>query len=204
MKSSKQIVAIVGTVDPEDRDIPFIPLEELISGRAINYIRRILDLEDTTYKPNNNYISIQPYVDIFSENLIVVVDNFKGKDDVLYRLGDLLIKNKYVDERFLLDVYRREIMCPTLFANKIALPHGAPENVIKPAIALAILEHPIEWFPEKMVELVFMIALKKDSAEIAKCLYKILKDSNFIDKIKGSRDPKMVKEIFLEHILNIG
>jgi len=68
MKSSKQIVAIVGTVDPEDRDIPFIPLEELISGRAINYIRRILDLEDTTYKPNNNYIAIQPYVDIFSNH----------------------------------------------------------------------------------------------------------------------------------------
>ncbi|TYP56765.1 sigma 54-interacting transcriptional regulator [Thermosediminibacter litoriperuensis] len=203
IKSVRKVAAIVGTINPDDKDIPFIPLEELISGRAIDKIRRILGLRGFSDALRNESFGVLPFADIFHEDLIIITDGFNVKNDVLDGLGNLLVTCGYVNEKFLLDVYRREVMGPTFMKNKVAIPHGTPENVIKPAVAIAILKHPIEWSPEKEAEIVLMIALKENSVEILRGLYKIIEDAEFIAKVKTLKDPTIVKEVFLEYMLGI-
>ncbi|ADL08199.1 sigma 54-interacting transcriptional regulator [Thermosediminibacter oceani] len=202
IKMEKKVAAIVGTVNPEDEDIPFISLEELVSGEAFNTIRQIMGVTEKVKTFDNKLSGILPFTDLFHEDLIVINGDFQMKNDVLDQLGNLLIKNNFVNERYLLDVYRRELMGPTLLKNKVAIPHGTPENVLKSAIALAILKNPIKWTHEDEAEIVVMLALKENSVEIFRRLYKVLQDVNFIDKVKSLKDVGIVKKVLLEYILS--
>jgi mannitol/fructose-specific phosphotransferase system IIA component (Ntr-type) len=100
-----------------------------------------------------------------------------------------------VDDRFLLSVYKRETMGATILNDGIAIPHGYPEHVIKPAIAIAKLKEPIYWEKDLMADLVFMIALKEESKEYFMYLYHVLTDQNSINKLKESLNADEVREI---------
>jgi mannitol/fructose-specific phosphotransferase system IIA component (Ntr-type) len=121
---------------------------------------------------------------------------------VLDGLAELLIKGGFAKEKFLLDVYKREIMEPTLLKEKFAIPHGNPQNVIKPAIAIAILNNSIIWSEENEVENVFMMALKEDSTDILNNFYKLIKTPNLSEKLKKSRNPQEVKSIISEILIS--
>ncbi|KXG74651.1 Transcriptional regulatory protein DagR [Fervidicola ferrireducens] len=203
IKEAKKLAAIVGTIDPKFEDILFIPLYELLSGRGVIRLRSALGLKDELDLLNEEVSKVLPQAGILGENILIINDEFKSKDEVLDALGNLLIKEKYVNERFLLDVYKREVIGLTLFKNKVAIPHGTPQNVIKPALAMAILKHPIEWVPEKEAEIVLMLALKEDSADFLRSLYKIVEHPTFVANIKSLGDPAMIKEMFLEYMLNV-
>jgi transcriptional regulator with AAA-type ATPase domain/transcriptional regulatory protein LevR len=201
IKNVKKVAAIVGTINPEDEEIPFISIEELINGSALNKLRQIIGLTKNNKALDKNISEILYFADLFNEDLIMVNHDFQFKNDVLDHLGELLINKNYVNERYLLDVYRREIIGPTLLKNKIAIPHGIPENVIRPAVALAILPKPVKWVQEEEVEIVMMLALKEDSVEFFRRLYKLLQDDQFIKKIKYLKEPSLIKKAFLEWIL---
>jgi transcriptional regulatory protein LevR len=203
IKKVKKVAAIVGTVNPEDEEIPFISIEELINGSAFNKIRQIIGLTKNFKVFDKNISEILSFADLISEDLIVINRDFQMKSDVLDHLGGLLINKNFVNERYLLDVYRREIIGPTLLKNKIAIPHGMPENVLKPAIALAILPKPVKWAQEEEAEIVMMLALKEDSVEVFMRLYKLLQDEQFINKVKSLKDPGLIKKIFLEWLLGV-
>ena len=72
-----------------------------------------------------------------------------------------------------MDVYKRESLRPTTAKGGIAIPHGMPNNVLKPGFAIAKLKKPVEWEKNMTVDLVFMIAYKTDSKDFFKILYNI-------------------------------
>ncbi|MGB4131484.1 MAG: PTS sugar transporter subunit IIA, partial [Tepidanaerobacteraceae bacterium] len=111
-----------------------------------------------------------------------------------------LIDNGFVKEQFLLDIYKREAMGPAVI-NKIAIPHGRPENVIKPAIGIAIFKEPIPWWNEIVVDCVFMLALKEDSKDIIRQLYALIKNTEFINKLKCCSNEAEVRSSILEYFL---
>jgi transcriptional regulator with AAA-type ATPase domain/transcriptional regulatory protein LevR len=176
IKEKRNVAIIVGTIDPKDDSIPFIPLEEIVSGSAVEKLQYILNLESSV-KISKDKESLKPLLsEVIYDDLIIINPDYNSKSEVLDGLANLLIDGGFVNESFLFDVYKREAIGPT-FTNKIvAIPHGSPENVIKPAVAVCILKDPVVWWAEKEVEIVFLIALKKDSKEILTSLYKIMKD----------------------------
>lgn len=208
IKMVSKVVAVIGTVNPvENNDIPFISIEELISGKAVNKLRMILGLKNNTNSSKSEDSTKEiylPLADIVDEKLIVI-DKFEDKSEVLDRLNDLLLINNYVNEKFLLDVYKREIIGPTLLENKVAIPHGMPENVLKPAIAMAILDKPVEWLPGKYVEIVFLLALKENLRDSFNELYLILRDSELIKAMINLKymGPNYIKGVFIEHLMRI-
>lgn len=198
LKLEYEVVAIVGSINPYDNSVPFIPLEEIVNGSAARKIQNIIDdglpLENMT-----NKLEIRsPLADVIHEELIMVAPDYNSKNEVLDNLADLLVKGGYVKGGFLLDVYKREIMGPTLIEGKYAIPHGNPENVIKPAIAIAVLKEPIEWWDKNVVDLVFMLAATEESKEMVLELYDLFKKSEFTLKLKNSRTPADTKNIILE------
>lgn len=201
IKKVKKVAAIVGTVNPEDEDIPFISIEEILNGLAFNKMRQIMGLTKGAGAFENAFSEDFSFADLFNEDLIVVDRDFHFKNDVIDYLGELLINKNYVNEKFLLDVYKREVFSPTILRNKIAIPHGMPENVIKSAIALAILPRPVKWDREQEAEIVLMLALKEDSIKVFKRLYALLQDKQLVGKVKSLKDPNLIKKVFLEWFL---
>jgi transcriptional regulator with AAA-type ATPase domain/transcriptional regulatory protein LevR len=200
IKKEREVAAIVGTIDPKDSRVPFIALEEVLDTSAINKIGKILDLNPLDKGKFN--VDIVPITKVLHEDLMVIKPDFKNKSDVIDGLVNLLIEKGFVNEKFLLDVYKREVMGSTLLENSVAIPHGSPENVKKPSIAIAVLKNPVEWSTGKNASFVFMLALKQDSKDIFRELYTLIKNRDFLEKLTMINSPENIKQAFLEKVLS--
>ena len=113
------------------------------------------------------------------------VDN-EHRYEVVELLGNALIQKGYVKENFTHNALLRERKSATSIGGGIAIPHADPNLIHKSAIAVAILENPIEWGNE-FVSVVFMLA-------IANVDHKITRE--VIGQIAGiSEDPLLGKEL---------
>lgn len=202
IKTERKIVAIVGTVNPKESDIPFIPVEELINGTAVNKLLNIFKLNAHMKIESVEKSVVMPLAEVLSDELILIKPNYVTKNEIIDNLAEMMHKRGYVTDKFLLDVYKREVMGPTLINNHIAIPHGNSENVLKPAIAIALLKEPVAWSEDKEADIVFMLALKDDSKEILDGLFNVVNDDDLINKLRSFEKSDEVKKALLEYTLS--
>lgn len=199
IQEKKEVVALVGTIEPENLNIPFIPLEEIINRVATDKLMRILFSEQAPFVPlvKKPKSSLK---NVIYQDLIIADCDYATKDEVLEGLAKLLINKGFVKEKFLLDVYKREIATPTLMENGVSIPHGTSTNVIKQAIAIAIFKEPISWAKEGVVDIVFMLALKKNSEQIICGLYNLINDREVLSELRVLQNSKEIKEVLINYI----
>jgi len=186
IRKENDVAAFVGTINPGIESIPFISVEEVLKGDGVEKIKKIIGLK----KEN-------PLKEVIDEELIFLdVDAFV-KSDVIDLLAEKLYEKGYVDDRFLLSVYKREAMGATILNDGIAIPHGYPEHVIKPAIAIAKLKEPIYWEKDLMADLVFMIALKEESNNYLSWLNKLVLNKEIVQKLKKTKTSMEIKKIIV-------
>jgi mannitol/fructose-specific phosphotransferase system IIA component (Ntr-type) len=102
-------------------------------------------------------------------------------------LAQILVSQGHVREQYIVSIYEREALAQTLFQD-VALPHGSPEYILKPAIAVMTLQEPIEWVDGYRVEIVFMLALNNYQKDEFKKLYVLLNDREQLMKMKQSKN----------------
>lgn len=87
------------------------------------------------------------FAEVLRPETIVTHLNVKNKAEALDAMADLLVNAKIVGdkEQYIKDVYEREAIGETGAGNYIAIPHGKSEAVITPGVAVATLDHEIEW-----------------------------------------------------------
>ena len=89
-----------------------------------------------------------------------------NKEEILTHLAKKLKEAKYIDdvEAFKKDIYQRESEGTTGIGNYIAIPHGKSDSVTQVGIAIAKLDHEIEWetLDGKGVKLVFLFAVSNN------------------------------------------
>ncbi len=199
IKSKRDVLAIVGTLDPEAAGIPFISLESILSGSGINRIKQMIrpNEEKVPVKREDKGLALK---DVIFNDLILVDKKYEDKNKVIDTLGYSLINHKFVGRQFLLDVYHREILSPTTIENNIAIPHGEPANVKKQAIAIAILKDPVSWEETKTARIVFMLALKEDSGRVISQLYGLIRNEEFISRLLKAHTPLEVKKIIMKFL----
>ncbi|WP_097033235.1 sigma 54-interacting transcriptional regulator [Clostridium tertium] len=186
ISKNKNIEAIVGTINPEFRNIPFISLEELMKGSGVKKLNNIISNKE------ENKLS-----EIIDKNVVFVNENYKYKDEALDDMVRKLIDGGYVKEEFLLSVFKREMLGDTYLKCGIAIPHGASEFVTKPTILITKLAKKIVWSENYEVDLIFLIALKDDSKKYFEQLYKIIMEESVLNKIKSSTSKEEILEILL-------
>lgn len=186
ISKNKNIEAIVGTINPEFRNIPFILLEELMKGSGVKKLNNIISNKE------ENKLS-----EIIDKNVVFVNENYKYKDEALDDMVRKLIDGGYVKEEFLLSVFKREMLGDTYLKGGIAIPHGASEFVTKPTILITKLAKKIVWSENYEVDLIFLIALKDDSKKYFEQLYKIIMEESVLNKIKSSTSKEEILEFLL-------
>lgn len=201
LRANYEIAAIVGSVNPHTPDVPFISIEEMLSGRASRRIRTALSLvdgEEEAPAPSEEAKKRTFWSEMLFEELITIQPDWTTKNEALDAMTKLMRQHGYVDDGFVLDVYKREVMGHTLLAGGAAIPHGSPEHVIKPAVAVSILKEPITWMEEKAADIVVMMAFKEDLQQDVGEFLALLEDRSFVEYLAGMTNAYDMKAALME------
>jgi len=189
LKKEKDVVAIVGTVDPRHIDIPFISFENILYGEKLEKLLNIINSKSEIITINNHNLTI---CDLFDSRTVKIFDYLESKEEAIRNMAMVMKKEGYVSDGFYQEVIDREEWGSSYIGNKVSIPHVSKAgNIIKPGIGIAIFRKPIRWDDEE-IEVMFMLALKSEHKEMFLEVYSLIKDTNLIEKIKNCNDEKLV------------
>lgn len=137
----------------------------------------------------------------FDENLVLLNISAKTNLEALDVMSSLMYKEGMVKDSFADAVAKREEVYATgleLLDMGIAMPHTDAEHVITPAIALGILEKPVQFCgmgePDKQieVEIIFMLAIKEAHSQlkILQALLKVFQQEGRLTALKACKTKK--------------
>ena len=87
------------------------------------------------------------FIEILNPKTVAVHLNVNTKAEALDAMAEMLLKAEIINDKeaYIKDVYVREEIGETGVGNYIAIPHGKSEAVVTPGVAIAVLDHEIEW-----------------------------------------------------------
>ena len=146
------------------------------------------------------------------EKIILVKESVKDKEEIIRKLGSLLLSNGFVKESYTQAVYDRELVYPTGLKARVtgvAVPHTDTIHVNKAAVAIATLKNPIVFNgmgapeTEVSVDIVLMLAIH-DPKQVVNVLRKVIfviEDDEALKKLQAAETKKEIEEIMQAHIL---
>ncbi|ROR27361.1 sigma 54 modulation protein [Mobilisporobacter senegalensis] len=191
LEESYEILAIVGTIDPQIEKYPFISISHIYRPQGIAGLRKILNKQTIFDKVNLG--------DVLYEKNIFINPAFYYKDEILDYTIQKMIEDGNVKPEFLLSVYKREGIMTTYLKGGIAIPHGNTELVTKPVISLTKLAKPVVWDGINTVDVIFVLALNENSKKYFEQLYKIISDEDLILAIRNSNSINEILKILHIH-----
>ena len=182
------IIAIVGTINPEIEDITFIPYNPELLSNGISYLDLMLNDENPSDFENT-----------IEDDLILFEPDVTNKKDLIEIMCSMLINKGYVKKDFFKSVFNREDIVPTFLKGGIAIPHGEHSFVLNSSFVIVKLKNPIDWGIGS-VDIVCLAALKVNDKKIVKEFLKLLLDMDFIEKLKSAGSSSDLKAVILSNI----
>ncbi|WP_367365807.1 transcription antiterminator [Pediococcus parvulus] len=138
---------------------------------------------------------------VIDENLIFWKGSINDKREALDFLITKLEKREIVKSNFRNSIYRRERLGSTEIEGGSALPHAAPDTVLKKAIAILVLKKPVWWNTEK-VQIIIIICMPnkqiKHYRELILDVYRLVKNKQMVQLISSMNSTrkflKMINE----------
>lgn len=143
------------------------------------------------------------FVNMIDEKHIMVVNEKTDRDAVLNQVCKQLCIDGYVNDKFFHDVLKRENIESTAIGNGVAIPHGMPENVLKPKVAVVKVKYPINW-GGKMVSVIFVLALNFNNIGTTKAFFsdfsRMVSSKEKIDRICNLDNAAEIEEVLKEDL----
>ena len=177
----------MGTIDPEQERYPFLSLQKVYSGDGLSILRKILKRRKLMEENDLKEVIHSRYISISADR--------RYKDELLDEMIGRLLVDGYVEPGFVLRVYKREGMMTTVLNGGIAIPHGSPEHVRKPVIAVTKLDTPVAWDGINTVDLIFVLALDEKSKKYFEQLYQIISDESMVSALRECKRPEEIYHI---------
>ena len=115
-------------------------------------------IRDSFEALSNPRFGSEKFDEIGDKDHILIVREKVEREAILKEVCKRLCESGYVKKEFYDDVITREKIESTAIGNEVAIPHGMPENVIKPKVFVVKLEYPVNW-GGKMVSTIFLLSL---------------------------------------------
>lgn len=145
---------------------------------------------------------------MIDEKLVVVKMKAESNFDVLDQLSNLLFENGYVKDTFKQAVKDREVSFPTGLLIEddfgIAIPHADREHVNKLGMAIATLDHPVNFVqmggdPTDLVPVTLVCMLSIDDPkkhmETLSGLMELFSDHEKLEEVKKCETKEKIMEI---------
>jgi phosphocarrier protein FPr len=127
-----------------------------------------------------------------NEDSIILGVQVADKLQAIERVGEILVRQGYIDPAYVESIWRREKVANTFLGNGIAIPHGLPENrglIHKTGVAVLQVPDGVMWNPGETVHLVVGIAARSDEhIEILTNLTHILDDADSTQQLAVTKD----------------
>jgi len=179
------ILAIVGTINPEITGIPFVPYHDIVTDSGTNYLRSLVV---------NNSLGSTNIENVISKEQILLKAPWRDKKTIIKNLGQILLARRFVKPGYIDSVFEREELAPTCIPGGIAIPHGSPEYVIKPGIALATLAHPIDWWGME-VDVVVLLALRISDRKLFSKFLNILQNKEKMRLLREAENLQQARAV---------
>ncbi|CCQ95107.1 PTS system transcriptional activator [[Clostridium] ultunense Esp] len=177
----RDIIAIVGTINPKYAEIPYIPLHELVRGEGIIKLKQILNMSLSNSIKKIDYTSkISQFV---HKDTIWPKAVFKTKMEVLDKICGKLYDRGYVNDDYKMKVYERELLGSTIYKNSIAIPHATTEETIKSTLGIVTLDNPVLWSEDYYANIVFFLVFKENCSEILSLLHSMANNKALLENI---------------------
>lgn len=186
-----EILAIVGTIDPGVSEFAFISSVRLLTGDGIASLRKLLKRKRLM---ETNRLS-----EVLTKDHIWIMPDVQYKEEVLDTVLGRLEQDGMVKPEFYLSVYKREGSMTTVLKHGIAIPHGDPGFVTKPAICITKLDNPIAWDGINAVDLVFTLALTENSKIYFEQLYQFLSDEILVNTLKNCKTSEEIIQVLTQN-----
>lgn len=197
--SDIKIVAILSSgkidcIDDYEFDIVLSMLPNFKYNDKVVYISPIVsktdekNIKDACFETlSHPKLEKDNFTDMIDKDHILYVEEKVDRDFVLKAACKQLVNEGYVTKEFYNDVLKRENIEPTAIGNGVAIPHGIPENVVKPKVYVISLKHPLNW-GGKMVNVMFLLALNFNNIKTTKAFFsdfaRIVGSEEKIEKFK--------------------
>ena len=162
-----KVDVIISTIALPTVMIPHIVVSPLLEGSEEKKLKDFI-LKLSSSRQNNS--TLIQYIE--TSNIFLRQDS-THRFKVIEKLTNALFEGGFVDHSYGNSAILRERMSATAIGSGIAIPHGDPQLIRKPAIAVLTLEEPIEWGVEN-VSLVFMLAVPNQDQQTTKQLFRDL------------------------------
>lgn len=195
IRSEKKIIAIIGTINPEIHDIPFMFIEEFLQNRGIDRLINSISMKKILLEEKINLENL------FNINTTKLFFSIGSKEEIINIMSRTMEKQNYVKHKFYEDILDREDLGSSYIGNGVAIPHAIYEkDIIRPVIGIAILKHSILWDKENKVNVIFILALHSSDKKLFLKLFKIIKKTDLVEKIKDMDNAESVINKILEYI----
>jgi PTS system galactitol-specific IIA component len=145
---------------------------------------------------------------LFQEQLIILQVRAPSAEDIIRTLGEIMFSEGYVKETFIASVLDREKEFATglpLGEHNIAIPHTDSVHVNKQAIAIGVLQSPVEFHvmgsPEQVipVDIVFLMAIKEqeDQVKYLQTFAELLQDPLVPERIYRAKSASEIVNLLL-------
>jgi multiphosphoryl transfer protein len=128
-----------------------------------------------------------------TEDDIVLNAQASGKLDAIKQVGDILVRQGFIESAYIDSMKRREAVANTFLGNGIAIPHGLPEDreqIRKTGVVVLQVPGGVTWNTGETVHLVVGIAARSDEhIEILTNLTHVLDDSEVTEMLAATKDP---------------
>lgn len=136
---------------------------------------------------------------ILHEELVLLDFEASSKEDLLVRLGEVLVAKGYVKPSYIEGVLERERNYPTGLKTEgvqVAIPHTDAIHVNKPAVLVAKLKTPVVFNEmgndsnEVEAKIIFMIAMKKahEQLDMLGSLMEVFSNTEKLMRLDNSND----------------
>lgn len=180
---------IISTIPLGQTEVPSIVVSPLLEQKEKEKVGKFIK-EVESGRTNENKVS--PLVSMVEKETVFLQVEKEHRYEVVEMLANALYVHGYVDQTYTHSALLREKLSATSIGSGIAIPHGKPEGIKKPAIAVAVLAHPLEWGNE-MVSLVFLLAIsnehKKQAGNIFHELSSLSEQPSLVESLQSAQDP---------------
>lgn len=148
-------------------------------------------------------------------NKDLIINNLEAEttDDIFKVLSEMLIKESFVKDSFYKGLVERESKFPTgltLGKYNVAIPHTDVIHVIKPAIAIATLKHPVlfnnmDGDGKVNVNIIFAMVLKEPHSQVMMLqqLMLLIQNEDVLKSMNAAKDSEELYEIVSKFECNL-
>lgn len=173
---------IFTTVPIKERvPVPICEVREFLEGNDASHIRQFLSTEQEQ--------DVKKY---YPEELFFTDIQAQTKEEVLKEVITRISKVRKLPAGFYRAVLKREELARTCMGNQVAMPHPCQVMTEDTFVSVSVLENPVQWDENQMVQAVFLVSVSKKKNKKIQNFYsttaRLLLDRESIETLIKQRD----------------